>query len=112
MQIIDTYYDILAAFDAERLRAILAPELAFEGPLAGRRTGAEGFIKGAGDFAAVARNLTMLDRVEDGVRAAALYDADLPGGTVRFAEFFTVADGRIASLRLHYDATKFQAAVR
>ena len=40
---------------------------------------------------------------------AALYDAQLPGGTVRFAEFFEVTDGRIHALRLHYDAAEFRA---
>jgi hypothetical protein len=106
MDIIDTYYAILADFDAQRLRSILAPDLEFEGPIAGRRTGAEAFIAGAASFAAAARTLTMLQREP----TAALYDAELPGGTVRFAEFFAVADGRIQTLRLHYDPAAFRAA--
>src|SRR3954469_16182053 len=110
MHIIDTYYDILAAFDAERLRAILADDLVFEGPIAGRRVGAEGFVAGAGAFADAARGIKMLSRVHGGDRAAALYDAEFPGGTVRFAEFFELADGRIKALTLHYDAQAFRAA--
>jgi hypothetical protein len=106
MDIIDTYYEILGDFDPERLRAILAPDLTFEGSIMGRRTGAEPFIAGAADFAAAARAITMLQREP----TAALYDAELPGGTVRFAEFFEVADGRIRTLRLHYDAAAFKAA--
>jgi ketosteroid isomerase-like protein len=106
MDIIDTYYEILGDFDAERLRAILAPDLVFEGSIAGRRDGAEAFIAGAAQFAAAARSITMLQREP----TAALYDAQLPGGSVRFAEFFRVADGRIQALILHYDAGAFRAA--
>ena len=111
MEIIDTYYDILAAFDAERLRAIVAPDLEFEGPIAGRRVGADAFVAGASGFAAACRRLTMLQVVANRDAAAALYDAELPGGTVRFAEFFAVADGRIATLRLHYDAAAYREAL-
>ncbi len=106
MDTIDTYYEILGDFDAERLRAILAPDLDFEGSIAGRRSGADAFIAGAAGFAAAARTITMLQREP----TAALYDAELPGGTVRFAEFFEVRDGRIHTLRLHYDPAAFRAA--
>src|SRR3954451_14498074 len=106
MHVIDTYYDILAAFDAERLRAIVADDLRFEGPIAGRRVGAAEFIEGAARFAAAARSLTLLQREP----TAALYDAELPGGTVRFAEFFRVADDRIQALTLLYDAEAYRAA--
>ena len=107
MHTIDTYYEILGDFDAERLRAILAPDLDFEGSIAGRRSGADAFIAGAAGFAAAARKITMLQREP----SAALYDAELPGGVVRFAEFFEVADGRIQTLRLHYDPAAFQRAM-
>lgn len=44
-QVVQACYDILkdgtASFDEERLRAILAPDLAFEGPIAGHVVGAE-----------------------------------------------------------------------
>jgi hypothetical protein len=33
----------------------------------------------------------------------------LPGGMVRFAEFFRITDGKIRSLRLHYDAAEYRA---
>ena len=99
MDIIDTYYSILADFDASALREILAPELEFEGSIAGRRVGAEPFIEGARQFAAVARQITILQREP----TAALYDAQLPGGTVRFAEFFALADGA--------QSTKYQVPI-
>jgi ketosteroid isomerase-like protein len=111
--IVQAYYDILktgaAAFDQAALRAILVPDLLFEGPIAGRRVGAEGFVQGVSGFVAVARNLTPVQEVISADEAAVLYDADLPGGTLRFAEFFAVTDGRIQSLRLLFDAAQYRA---
>ncbi len=40
---------------------------------------------------------------------ATLYDAEMPGGAVRFAEFFHLDGGKIQSLRLVYDATEYRA---
>lgn len=112
-QLVQAYYDTLkggtASFSQARLRAILAPDLDFEGPIAGRRVGAEGFIKGVSGFAETMNGLTMLHQLHANDRVATLYDAEMPGGTVRFAEFFQVADGRIASLRLLFDATEYRA---
>ena len=96
---IETYYEILRGgadrFDAEQLRAILAPELIFEGPIAGHRVGAEPFCKGVVGFVAAPG------------QAAALYDAELPGGTCRFAEFFELDTGVITSLQLLFDPKRY-----
>ncbi|MGC8486848.1 MAG: nuclear transport factor 2 family protein [Clostridia bacterium] len=112
-EIIQTYYDSLtggaAALEPDRLRAILSPDLVFEGPVGGRRVGAEGFIRGVLGFIDTARRLTMIHTLFAANAAAALYDAEMPGGVVRFAEFFELADGRTHSLRLLYDASEYQA---
>lgn len=112
--VLRVYYDILregmASFDPDRLRAILAPDLVFEGPIAGRRVGAEGFIRGVSGFAETMRGLTMVHQLRDREMAATLYDAEMIGGTVRFAEFFHLDAGRIQSLRLLYDAAKYRAS--
>jgi hypothetical protein len=111
-QLVHAYYETLkdrtASFDETRLREILAPDLAFEGPITGRRVGAEGFIKGVAGFASTMHGITMLQQLLAGDAAATLYDAEMPGGTVRFAEFFLVADGRIQSLRLLFDKHEYQ----
>lgn len=112
-QVVRSYYDILRAgaeaFEPDRLRALLAPDLDFEGPIAGRRTGAEPFVKGVSGFVYAARHVELIREIYAGDRAAVLYDAQLPGGPVRFAEFFELGDGRIQSLRLMYDAAEFRA---
>lgn len=109
-QVVRSYYAVLRAgapLDPDRLRALLAPDLVFEGPIAGQRVGAEPFIKGVAGFVQAARSLDMVHELHAGEYAATLYDAELPGGSVRFAEFFQVRDGRICSLRLMYDPAEF-----
>ena len=54
MEVISDYYDSwrngMSSFDENRLGAILAADLDFEGPIAGRRRGAAGFIGGLKRF--------------------------------------------------------------
>ena len=97
-------------FDEERLREILDPNLDFHGSIAGHRVGAEGFIKGVGDIARALKSFRMIQLLRDGNQAAAIYECELthPVGTFRFAEFFRVENGRIASLNLCYDGTEFR----
>jgi len=112
-QVVQTYYDILAGgaatFDPARLTAILAPDLVFEGPIAGHVTGAERFSQGVLGFIETVRSLDIVHQLYAGDTAATLYDAEMPGGTVRFAEFFHVEDGTIQTLRLVYDAAEYRA---
>ena len=110
--VLQAYYRILgagmASYDpAGEFRTLLADDLEFEGPLAGKRTGAEGFCQGVKGFIANVRAINVIQEVHGLRGSAILYDARMPGGTVRFAEFFTISDGRIAALRLHYDGADY-----
>ena len=108
---IETYYEILQSgaerFDAEQLRVILAPQLIFEGPIAGQRVGAEPFCKGVVGFVAALQHPETRQLVITLAKAAALYDAELPGGTCRFAEFFELDTGVITSLQLLFDPKRY-----
>jgi hypothetical protein len=64
---------------------------------------------GVSGFVETTRGLNRLQELQSGDEAAVLYDAELPGGTVRFAEFFQLDAGRIRSLRLLYDAAEYRA---
>ena len=100
----------IASFDAARLAEILAEDLDFEGSIAGKRRGSAGFIAGLQRFVVGLKPpLQVQQRVEAADLAAVLYDAEIPGGSMRFAEFFRVEDGRIASIRLLYDAAQYRA---
>jgi ketosteroid isomerase-like protein len=113
--LVDAYYHSwkggIASLDATRLAAILAEDLDFEGPIAGKRRGAAGFIGGLSRFVeGLQAPIRVIQLVESGEGpAAALYDADLPEGSMRFAEFFEIGKGRIQSIRLVYDAAQYRA---
>ena len=113
-ELIDAYYDSwrngIGSFDQTRVGAILAEDLDFEGPIAGKRTGAAGFIGGLRRFVeGLQAPISLLQRVGSGDEAAVLYDADLPEGRMRFAEFFVIDGGRIRAIKLLYDATQYRA---
>jgi ketosteroid isomerase-like protein len=100
----------IANFDKERLSEILAEDLDFEGSIAGKRRGAAGFLVGLQRFVeAMKPPIHVQQQVEAGDLAAVLYEAELPGGSMRFAEFFRVEHGRIASIKLLYDPAQYLA---
>jgi hypothetical protein len=113
-ELVDAYYDSwrngIASLDGTRLGEILAVDLDFEGPIAGKRRGATGFVGGLTRFVeGLQAPINMLQLVDCATGGAALYDATLPEGTMRIAEFFEVAGGRIQAVRLVYDAAQYQA---
>ena len=106
----DSWKDGIASFHAVHLAAILADDLDFEGPIAGKHRGAAGFIGGLRRFVEGLRApIRVLQQVDSRSHAAVLYDADLPEGTMRFAEFFEIGGGRIKTIRLLYDAAQYRA---
>jgi len=111
--LVSAYYEILQAgaesYDPERLRSILVPDLDFDGPIAGHVRGADRFTRGVAGFIQTQRGIRFLQQVITPDAAAVLYDADLPGGTLRFAEFFRFDGGQIASIKLLYDPGRYTA---
>lgn len=109
------YYRILSGGidgyrQGESLRPLLSDHLDFSGALAGHVPEAtDGFLGGVAGFIATVRSLTVVREAHDDGRSAVLYDAEMPGGTVRFAEFFMFSDGVIDSLHLHYDGPDYLA---
>ena len=113
-ELIGDYYagwkEGISTFDEARVRGVLAENLDFEGPIAGKRQGAAGFVGGLKRFVEGLRApIHFIQEIDSSNQAAVLYDADLPDGTMRFAEFFVVGDGRIQSIKLLYDAAQYRA---
>lgn len=114
VEVIGDYYacwkDGISSFDEGRVRSVLVENLDFEGPIAGKRQGAAGFVGGLKRFVEGLRSpIRILQEIKSSHQAAVLYDADLPEGTMRFAEFFQVSEGRIQSINLLYDAAQYRA---
>ena len=112
--LVSAYYEILQAgagsYDPERLRSILTSDLDFEGPIAGHVRGADRFTRGVAGFIETQHGIRFVQQVVTHDAAAVLYDADLPGGTLRFAEFFRFDGGQIASITLLYDPARYAAS--
>jgi hypothetical protein len=111
--LVSRYYEILQAgaesYDRDRLRSILVPDFDFDGPIAGRVQGADRFTHGVAGFIGTQQGIRFLQQVVTHDAAAMLYDADLPGGTLRFAEFFRFGSGQIRSIKLLYDPARYTA---
>lgn len=111
--VLQEYYRILTAgSDAfgqgEELRGLLTSHLDFTGSLAGHHVDAtEGFLRGMVDFISTVRSINVIGEVHDGQASAVFYDAEMLGGIVRFAEFFTIRDGVIDTLNHHYDGQDY-----
>lgn len=111
--VLQDYYRILiggatAYGNGDELRPLLSEHLEFAGALAGHHLDAtEGFLKGVAGFISTVQRLEFCREVHDDSGSAVLYDATMPGGVVRFAEFFALRDRVIQSLFLHYDGPDY-----
>jgi hypothetical protein len=114
-QVLQDYYRILLSGAqgygrGDDLRPLLSPHLEFSGSLAGHRADAtEGFLQGVSGFVAGVQGIDFLREVHGDRGSAVLYDATMPGGVVRFAEFFSYHHGVIDTLFLHYDGPDYIA---
>jgi len=114
-RILQDYYRILtsgpdAYGGGAELRALLSEHLDFTGSLAGHRPDStDGFLHGVSGFIATVKQVDIVREVHDDHGSAVLYDATMPDGKVRFAEFFTYRDGVIDTLDLHYDGQDYIA---
>lgn len=95
--------------DGQELVPLLVDDLDFEGPIAGRVTGAALFRQGVKGFIANVSKIDLIQEVHDSAGTAVLYDAHMPKGIVRITEFFTFTDGKIQRLRLQYDPADYIA---
>jgi hypothetical protein len=113
-ELVTAYYDSwksgIASYDENLVRGILAANLEFEGPLAGKRDSAEAFLPGLAAFVKAVKTVRFVQQVFAGNQAAVLYDCDLsmPAGTFRFVEFFVVENDKIQAIKLVFDATEFR----
>lgn len=112
-RVLQDYYQILTAGPqsyglGEQLRPLLSEHLDFTGSLAGHHPDStDGFLHGVAGFIGTVASINVVRDTHDEHGSAVLYDAAMPGGTVRFAEFFTLADGVIDTLHLHYDGQDY-----
>jgi hypothetical protein len=108
-QVVMNYYNAWTGGDLDAARGYLAADLDFQGSI-NTFNRADDFVVGLAMFQKMLRGVNLIQSFFTESGAALLYDCDTvsPAGVIRTAEFFTVADGKIRSIRLVFDATELR----
>jgi len=88
--------------DRDAARRMIAPDAEIEWNL-GAPVDDEELVQTLHRIAAFAGSVTVVSTTCAGDRASLVYDCAAPFGTVRMAEFVTVADGAVSEIRQVYD---------
>lgn len=108
-QIIEKYHAAWTSGDFGTAGQCLAAELDFRGSI-DTFTTAEAFLASLRQFQGMLRGVKLHQSYFDAAGGALLYDCETvtPAGRIRTAEFFRVRDGKIAEIRLVFDATELR----
>lgn len=112
-QAVENYYASWSrgALDREKYNQAIAANLEFRGSI-DSVDGRDNFWGGVQEFTAIVDSVTFHTTVIDGNEAFVLYDAmTKPAGEMRFAEHFTVEDGKISKIRLVFDSHKLRPII-
>jgi hypothetical protein len=104
--VIRRYHEAWTQRDMGTARSCLADDLHFQGPI-DTFSSADEFIATLAGFAQMLTRVDLLQEFYTDDAAALLYDCvtNSPAGTIRTAEFFGLRDGKVANIRLVFDAT-------
>ena len=108
-QVVTNYHNAWTNGDMEKARSYLADDLDFQGSIDTFRK-ADDFIVALTMFQKMIRKVDIIRSFFAESGSALLYDCDTvsPAGMIRTAEFFTVTNGKIKSIRLVFDATELR----
>ncbi|UQU65157.1 nuclear transport factor 2 family protein [Couchioplanes caeruleus] len=102
MEVADFYARSWVSRDRAAVRRLIAPDAGIEWNL-GVPVDDEELVQTLHRIASFADSVTVVSAVHAGDRTVLIYDCAAPFGTVRIAEFLTVADGRITEVRQAWD---------
>lgn len=112
LQVAVAYHRAWASGDLEAAMAYIAPDIVCQTP-AGTVSGVEAFRAFMGPFVAMLSTSRLLASFGDSDTALLMYDAETgPVTEAPGAEWHTVADGRIVSMRIIFDRLPFDLARR
>jgi hypothetical protein len=108
-QVVTNYHNAWTTGDMDAARVYLADDLDFQGSIDTFHR-ADDFIVALTMFQKMLRSVSLVYSFYSERGAALLYDCDTmsPAGVIRTAEFFTVTDSKIKSIRLVFDATELR----
>jgi hypothetical protein len=108
-QVVKKYHNAWTSGDMQTARLYLNDDLDFQGSI-DTFCKADDFIVALTIFQKMLRGVNLVHSLFSESGAALLYDCDTmsPAGLLRTAEFFTVTDSKIKSIRLVFDATELR----
>jgi hypothetical protein len=108
-QVVANYHNAWTSGDMKAARAYLADDLDFQGSIEAYNR-ADDFISSLAMFQKMLQGINLIQSFFSESGAALLYDCNTmsPAGVIRTAEFFTVTNGKIKSIRLVFDATELK----
>lgn len=110
LSVVRAYHRAWTSKNFDEAVRLLAPDLKVEVPINDYPT-TESFAEALVGFGGLVTGLELLSELGEGNEAMLLYDMNVEGlGTIRLAEHFTVAEGRITRIRQIHDTAALRAA--
>ncbi len=108
--VVEQYQRAFGTGDVQTARSLLADALHFKGPI-DEFDNADDYIQSVAKLAQIVTGTDVKKIVADGDDVVTIYDlhTDTPAGTSNVAEWATVKDGKIAEMRVFFDARPFAA---
>lgn len=108
-EVVERYFDAWTAKDFETARSLLADDLHFTGPIE-TLDNADALMESIKGLAQIVTGAERRGLVEQGEQVCVIYDLHTVAiPTAPVAEWYTVRDGKIASLQAFFDARPFAA---
>jgi ketosteroid isomerase-like protein len=109
-EVVERYQRAFGSGDVQTARSLLADDLHFKGPIE-EFTNADDYMRSVGKLAQIVTGTDLKKVVSDGDDVVTIYDlhTNTPAGTSNIAEWATVKNGKIAEMRVFFDARPFAA---
>ncbi len=108
-EIVERYFDAWTSKDFETARSLLHDDLSFRGPIE-TLDNADALIESLKGLSQIMTGAERRGIVEQGNQVSVIYDLHtVPIPNAAVAEWYTVRDGKIASMQAFFDARPFAA---
>jgi ketosteroid isomerase-like protein len=108
-QLVDEFGAAFAKKDFAKARRFLDDDLSFHGPI-DTFNRADDYVASITRLGAMMKGLRHEKTLVDGNEVAVFYILDTALGSAPVADWYTVRDGKIASIRTYFDARPFASA--
>jgi ketosteroid isomerase-like protein len=109
-EVVERYQRAFGSGDIETARSLLADDLHFKGPIE-EFDNADDYIQSVAKLARIVAGTDVKKVLAQGNDVVTIYDlhTNTPAGTSNVAEWVTVENGKIAEMRVFFDARPFAA---